>query len=302
MNELTRAAVRQGGIITRAQAMSFGMTERMIDYRTAKGDWDVEVAGVYRVFPALDELDLLRSAVAALKDCVVSHGSAVRLLRLPLEISRHAEVTVGDSSAHEMPNVNVHRTRVPYRTDVVVRSDLPVTSVARTLIDIVPEVEPETWMDVVDALVLQQRVRLDQLGRVAHRVCGRGKAGSAVVNHYLRSRVAAVGQSELERRGHKLLRAHGIVDGIREFPMPWDERRRFDLAFPAARLAVEWDSRQWHGSVSAMTSDRRRDRDAAAHGWLIVRFTWWDVTRSPREVVASLARLLTQRTVGSHPH
>jgi very-short-patch-repair endonuclease len=44
-----------------------------------------------------------------------------------------------------------------------------------------------------------------------------------------------------------------------------------------------------------MTADRQRDREAAAHGWVLLRFTWEDVTERPYEIVETVRLLLQDR-------
>jgi very-short-patch-repair endonuclease len=77
-----------------------------------------------------------------------------------------------------------------------------------------------------------------------------------------------------------------------EFSIPWDPERRFDAAYPAARLAIEWDSRRWHELSDAFSRDRERDRQSLLHGWRVLRFTWVDVTERPTEVVETVRSLL----------
>jgi very-short-patch-repair endonuclease len=45
-----------------------------------------------------------------------------------------------------------------------------------------------------------------------------------------------------------------------------------------------------------MSSDRQRDRVAATHGWIVVRFTWSDLMEKRDEVVATVATLLQDRS------
>jgi very-short-patch-repair endonuclease len=48
-----------------------------------------------------------------------------------------------------------------------------------------------------------------------------------------------------------------------------------------------------------MTFDRRRDRTAQRHGWVLIRFTWDDVTLRPGEVANEVRLLLAVRTPAS---
>ena len=44
-----------------------------------------------------------------------------------------------------------------------------------------------------------------------------------------------------------------------------------------------------------MVDDRRRDRDAAAHGWLVLRVTWADVVERPAITASEIAEVLDAR-------
>ncbi|MBW3667252.1 MAG: endonuclease domain-containing protein, partial [Actinobacteria bacterium] len=74
-----------------------------------------------------------------------------------------------------------------------------------------------------------------------------------------------------------------------------------DDAYPEAKLAIEWDSRAWHLQRAAMEADRRRDRIAAMHGWLVIRVTWQDIKERPDEVIAAVGQLLHTRTSNLNP-
>jgi hypothetical protein len=99
-------------------------------------------------------------------------------------------------------------------------------------------------------------------------------------------------QSELERRARDLIASAGLPMPIHEYPIPWAPGRRFDDAYPDQRLAIEWDSRRYHGQLEAFEADRLRDRTAALHGWRVIRFTWQDVEQRPAMVVESIRLLL----------
>lgn len=43
------------------------------------------------------------------------------------------------------------------------------------------------------------------------------------------------------------------------------------------RLIIEVDGYQTHGSPARFQEDRRRDREAALQGYLVLRFTYWDI-------------------------
>lgn len=284
-------AARQGGVVTRRQALDAGLTERQVDRRVAAGRWQVEVAGVYRLLPAVDDTDFLRGAVIALPGALVGFGSAAHLLGLGRFSVERPVVVVRARTTHVFPNVCVRRATVLGPSDRAIAGGLPVTSVPRTVIDLAADLPDVAWRSFVDDLLVEGRVSIGGLAVVADRVCGKGRPGSRVVREFLRDRATGQAHSRLEREGLAILEAFDIGGYEVEYPMPWDPARRFDVAFPAERVAVEWDSRRWHTARERMGEDRRRDREALVHGWVTIRFTADDLAHGPmvaRDVAATL--------------
>lgn len=66
---------------------------------------------------------------------------------------------------------------------------------------------------------------------------------------------------------------------------------RVDFGWPDIRLAAEADGRAAHERVSALESDRFRDNDLSAAGWLVLRFTRAQIllgrADSGRQIVAT---------------
>jgi hypothetical protein len=73
---------------------------------------------------------------------------------------------------------------------------------------------------------------------------------------------------------------------------------RFDLAYPQARLGIEYDGAD-HFDEEHSRRDRSRDLRAGDLGWQTLRFTRDDYYRTPRSTVALVTRRLAERTV--HP-
>jgi very-short-patch-repair endonuclease len=65
-----------------------------------------------------------------------------------------------------------------------------------------------------------------------------------------------------------------------------------DFVWPAQRLVVETDGRAYHATRRAFEEDRRRDQQLALAGYRVLRFTWDQVTREPRDVAETVRRLL----------
>lgn len=292
--DLIGIAAMQGGVVTRAQAMDHGHTRHTIDRELRSGSWGRVSKGVYRLIPAVDVDDRLLGAVTTLPDAVVSHTSAARLLGVDGLPDLGPSVTVVGTTTHRFDGVVVHRAGVGVAADhrTVVRR-MPTTTVARTLVDLAGVVFPAVWHEVIQTAVVGGLTSMREVRAVAELVCGRGRAGSALMREFLGNPMA--GASALERRVAVVLEP---LHPVRQFPAPWDGVRRLDFAFPQARLGVEADGRKWHSTGRSFQSDRARDHAALDAGWLLVRLTHADVHRDPDRILRMVARLVRERTGG----
>ncbi len=238
-------------------------------------------------------MNLVRSAIATLPKAVVSHDSAAELHKLPKLRRGIATVMVHSRTTHVFPDVTVRRCHDLLDEHVVEVSGLPVTSIPRTIVDLSPFLTARHLTAVLASAVADQRTRVDDVQTVVGHVARRGKPGIRKIRWILEDRESGPRDgTPLERAGASVLRNGGIPEPRFEFPIPWDPDRRFDVAFPNRRLAIEWDSRRWHELAEAFARDRERDRQALLHGWRVVRFTWVDVKHHPDEVVDTVRRLL----------
>jgi len=95
--------------------------------------------------------------------------------------------------------------------------------------------------------------------------------------------------SAAERLVVRLLRGAGIGGWVLGHPFgPW----RIDLAFPDAKVAVEIDGWAWHVDQDRFANDRRKGNALVRAGWVVLRFTWHDLTKTPHSVVAQIVAAL----------
>jgi very-short-patch-repair endonuclease len=103
-------------------------------------------------------------------------------------------------------------------------------------------------------------------------------------------------RSELERRFLNLCRRHGI-------PLPEVNVRvdafTVDFLWRDARLIVETDGFQTHGTRFAFEADRARDARLKAIGFEVLRFTWRQLTRDG-PAVAETVRAVRGRRLRSY--
>jgi very-short-patch-repair endonuclease len=99
-------------------------------------------------------------------------------------------------------------------------------------------------------------------------------------------------RSELEARFLALCRRHRV-------PKPEVNARvgafTVDFLWPSARLVIELDGWEVHGTRSAFEEDRVRDTQLKLLGYDVVRFTWRQVEDESVDVATAVRRLLARR-------
>jgi very-short-patch-repair endonuclease len=97
-------------------------------------------------------------------------------------------------------------------------------------------------------------------------------------------------RSAAERVTTDLLRRGGIGGWLANQPIH-DGRGLIgigDIVFEAIKLVVELDGRAFHVTPEHFQRDRRRQNRLIAAGWTVLRFTWWDLTERPDDVLAQI--------------
>ncbi|MEX1004261.1 MAG: type IV toxin-antitoxin system AbiEi family antitoxin domain-containing protein [Acidimicrobiia bacterium] len=287
-------ALAQGGVATRRQLLELGLTKRQIDYRVNAGDWTLVKRGVYQIAQPRDRRDLLRRVIAVWERSVLSHETAAELHDFPYVDRGRIVVSHHSRTTHDFPDVEVHRTHDLDEWHITRIEAMPVTTIARTVVDLSATRSARHVGAITDRLVSDGRLELVELAAVHGAVARRGKGGTQVLREVLEARFDGMlrDESELERRGRRVITDGGLPLPVSEFPIPWNPSRRFDEAYPDLKIAIEWDSRRYHGQLAAFESDRARDRDAALEGWRVLRFTWNDVHNHPHRVVETIRGLL----------
>ncbi|WP_328329512.1 endonuclease domain-containing protein [Kribbella sp. NBC_00382] len=70
---------------------------------------------------------------------------------------------------------------------------------------------------------------------------------------------------------------------------------RVDLGHQEARIALEAEGFAFHGSSGDFAADCRRYDELVAAGWLVLRFTYWQVLAEPEWVGDMIRAALVQR-------
>ncbi|MGH2952728.1 MAG: DUF559 domain-containing protein [Solirubrobacterales bacterium] len=235
----------------------------------------------------------MAAVLACGRGTAVSHRSAARLWKLIDSLPREVEVTVRRSWRPDRPGIRVYTTRVLTHGEVRNFRGIPVTSPARTVLDM-GAVEPADEHERIVAEALGTRLvteqdLLDVLERNRHR------PGATPLRLLIEGDGnPARTRSRAERTLLKLLRAS---------PLPAPETNaqvdpyEIDLLWRDHRLAVEFDSWSFHSRRPKFERDRVRDADLQAQGFRVIRVTWRQLTREPEAVVARIAALLGEKGI-----
>jgi len=98
-------------------------------------------------------------------------------------------------------------------------------------------------------------------------------------------------ESVLEDALVRVLRAGGLPEPVRQHRLG---RVRVDLAYPQVRLALEADGSVWHSGRTDVQRNSSKGNLLVGLGWRVLHFIWFDVTRRPAYVVATVAPLLSR--------
>jgi very-short-patch-repair endonuclease len=283
-------ADRQHGVVARWQLLSMGFGPDAIDHRIATARLHRVYQGVYAV--GHNRLTLRGHFIAAVLACgpdaVLSHRSAARLWNLLPDSRRMIDVAVANEDRRSRANIKVHQTRSLHPDDVTLLDGIPVTSVARTLLDLAATEKRDR---VERALEQAEKLRLVD-GRAINQLLKRSPArrGRKLLNSLFIDAVTEPGtRQELERRFQRLIRDAGL-------PQPQVNVRvgnyEVDVLWEEQKLIVELDSREFHLTRSAFEADRERDAQLQVAGYRVIRITWRRLMNEPDAVVRDLRALL----------
>lgn len=276
-------AARQHALVLRAQAYGVGMTDEMIDHRIATGRWIRVCPGLYRLagVPVTWKQRALAACLVAGPGAVLSHRSAAVLWGISGFRPGSLEITVPPGRSNRNALARVHRSPVKG----VRRDRVPVTRVARTVVDLAGVVGGDVLEEAVDDVLCRRLCRLDELAAPAGR---RGSKSLRAVLDAWNGEALPAGVAEM--RVVRELLAAGLPQPVRqhEIRSGGELVARVDLAYPDDWLAIELDGFRWHAGRGPFRSDRLRRNRIEAAGWRLLETAPEDIGA----LVAAAAALL----------
>ena len=271
---LARIAAKQHGVVSRRQLLAIGIDDDAIRVRVARGGLHRLYAGVYAVghLPRTRDARWMAAVVACGQGAFLSHPDAAVLWGFYDRIGPRIHVTV--KWRRSVEGLVLHRTRRLDPDEMTTRNGIPVTTVARTFVDLTDCLSEDRLLRAMREAEFQRLLDLDSLNAAVERAHGRRRLKPlkhAIALH----RPGQIVRGELEHRFAELLRGSGLREPETNFPITARGRTYvLDCYWPEHGLAVELDGRDAHAREMAFESDRRKDAALNAIGVRLLRFTW----------------------------
>jgi hypothetical protein len=282
--DLAKVARVQHGIVTTKQLLEAGLTSAAISKRVRRGRLFRIHQGVYSL--GHDGLNREARWMAAVLACgsgaALSHGAAAVHWGLLRPLDGPIDVTVPTQNGRRRRRgVRVHRCgtlKAHFKTTgfetrlapMTVRNFIPVTTVARTLVDIRATLPPR---------LVRRAVRQAEFFGLGLGEIKTDRTRSDLERYFLR----------LWGRGHRPPPEVNVpIDGM-----------TVDFLWRDARLVVETDSYATHGGTVAFEEDHERELRLRRLGYAVHRFSELQLEVEPEAVVEDVVAALRARTPGA---
>lgn len=215
----------------------------------------------------------------------------------------------GQKLVPELPDVTFPRTRhlprsarlmvVPHWSDIAPEDVVDgATSMRRTLIDCMRNLPLDESVPIVNSALRAGDVTLPELRGIARSMKGRGRARAMAVAAMATARPVNPYESTLYAMA-------STIPGLEvkpQFPVRVSPTRELhpDLADPELGIIIEAESFAWHGEAAALTRDCTRYNAFTLRGWIVIRFSWYQVMFEPEYVLATLAEVVALARVRRH--
>jgi hypothetical protein len=278
---VARIAARQRGRITFGQLVGAGADRDRIKRWVEDGRLRREHTGVFALgHPDRSPPGIYMSAVlAAGPGAVLSHRAAAHLLGIWPWRAPPPEVTIPTTAHRRRPGIRIHRVRVLHARDSTSWDGIPVSVVARILLDLAPTTRPQDLVRVCHEAWVRHRTGPEQVEACIAR--NPHKPGAARLRRALGTDVTL---SRLEDAFVELLATHGLPRARTNIDHAGD---KVDCHWPQLHLTIELLSFRYHGTRQAFENDVARRR-RSSH----LAYTWGDVVDRGARTAAELRPLL----------
>lgn len=250
--------------------------------------------GVYRWGPIETPRTRIRAAVIACgARALASHHAALALYGIrPLP---EGPIDVTAVGRHVAPRgVRPHTARTLHPAERRELHGIPLTSPARALLDVAPELTRRELADAVERAQVKRLVTKRELAAVIARAPRR--PGVAALRPLAED--SAFTRSRAERKLVALLRAAELPEPVFNAVVLGTE---VDALWERHRVVLEFDSYAFHSTRAAFERDRRKTALLQRARHAVLRTTWAELTDRSYALVARVAEALSGGAPSASP-
>ncbi len=280
-----RVAARRHGVITSKQLAALGLGRGAQAYRVKRGLLHAMHRGVYLWGPPGAGL-IARAQAAVLAsgdDALLTHDASAALQGFRRPPAGPLDVTVPGRHVR-VRGIRTHDSPVCVSERRVVRG-IPVSSPARALLEIAPQLTPRELADAVEQAQVKRLVTKRDIAATIERAGGR----AGVVALCAVTEESAFTRSHAERRLVALLRAAKLAQP--QFNAR-AEGFEVDALWRRHRVVLEFDSYAFHATKASFERDRRRTAALQRGRYVVLRTAWRELTAESHALVARTAEAL----------
>jgi len=291
-HDLAALAETQHGIVSFRQLRELGFTKGHISRAFEAGRLRRIHRGVYAIgHGRLSDHGICHAAVLACgAGAVLSHHSAAWLWGFLPRCPREAAITT-PSRGHRRRRIRVHRAAALAESDCTNHKGLPVTSVARTLLDLGAV---GTTRELTSAVDRARRLGCLDFSALDPLIA---RHRSTVPAKRLQQVVALYRKPAFDRARSELLFLDALEQEGESLPVLncWVDKWEIDAYWKAERFAVEVDGWESHGSRQAFEDDRLRLEEMKLAGIDCLRVSARRIETHPKQVAQRIGKFLARR-------
>jgi hypothetical protein len=287
---LAELAEKQHGLAKTAQLVQAGLSHNGIKQRVKRGVLHRRYRGVYSIGHAAlsREAELHAAVLAAGEGAALCREACAELLQV--RRYRASVISVVAPGRRVVPGVEVHYSRRLGPLDIVTFHGIPVTNVARLLVDLTDILIAEELTNVIHEAAFRGMLHLGATQRAMTRAngCHNLHVLDEAIDLYLN------GSAGLKSLGEKaflaLVQAAAIAKPLVNTKVAGLE---VDFHWPRLRRIVEVDGPA-HERPSAKRVDARRDARLRAAGWTVLRIPDVEIEHDPESVTVRVLEYLAR--------
>jgi very-short-patch-repair endonuclease len=300
---VAKLAERQHGVVSRAQMRRLGLTDDAVRRWHRDGRVHRVQRGVYALGHAnLDARGRIHAAVLACgAGTVASHRSAAYLLSIGERSPMVVDVISVTARGRGIDGIRLHSVPFPSRAEWGYVYGIPVTSVARTIVDLAGVQGERQLRESVERAATERILDVAEINAILAN--GPKRRGAPCLRRILadwrpvaETAKYSTFRSLFEAKLLPLVAAAGLPLPRFNASIRTAERTlEVDLLWEHARFVVEADSRKHHGIEVAFERDHLRARELIAAGYAVLGVTWREAETEAPAVFAVIRQELKKR-------